>query len=78
MSKLREITCEPPGQGIDDMLDDLRERHAKGEISALAIAVVFRDGSTESGFSHLPSINTMIGSVARLQHKLIHKLEFDE
>ena len=70
-AQLIPITCEPPGKGIEAPIEELREAHAEGILSSLAIAVVYRDGCTHYAHSPLPSRATMIGAVARLQHSLL-------
>ncbi len=74
-AELIELPCEPPGESIDELIAELQEQHAKGLLSAVAVAVVYRDGSTMRGFSKLHSISTMIGAVELLKAKLISKWE---
>lgn len=71
VTDLRAIDCEPPSDLIQDTIDQLIELHREGRLSAVAVAMVYRDGSTGSGHSRLHSIATMIGSLARLQHRLL-------
>lgn len=71
-AELREITCEPASPDLRERIDELHEIVAAGEVSAVAYAVVYRDGSTNFAFSRLPSRATMIGAVARLQHKMLN------
>ncbi len=79
MPDLRRIDCEPPGKGVTELLADLRARHQKGEISGLAVVVMFRDGTVSSGFSDLRSSATMIGGVELLRSRLVRQLEgFDD
>lgn len=56
------------------VLDDVRERIERGELSSIAVAMVSREGSTAQVWSKLPSIGTMLGSVSVLHHRLIDKL----
>ena len=69
------ITCEPPGKGIAEVLDEMREMVNKGEISSLAIAYVFRDGGTGLAHSAMPSRATLIGAIERLKYKLLRDVE---
>lgn len=73
-AELREITSEPRGANIVAMLEEMIELANKDELSSVAVAFVHRDGCTGQRWSHLPSIATMIGSVATLQHRLIERL----
>lgn len=77
MADLVEIPCEPLGRGIGEMIAELSAQHAKGELSGLVVAVVYRDGTTQRAFSDLRSTATMIGAVERLKHVLIRRLEDD-
>jgi hypothetical protein len=43
----------------------------KDDVSAVGIAVVHRDGSTSTVWSTPPNKATLIGAVARLQHRLV-------
>lgn len=72
-AQLLPITCEPPGAGIEELLDQLREAHASGELSAIAVAVVYRDGSTGSLTSPTPSYATMIGALDLARHRMLMK-----
>lgn len=74
MAELREITCEPAADNIVATLEAVLERAHKGELSAVAIALVNREGETGQEWSRLPSIGTMIGSVSILHHRLIKGL----
>lgn len=73
-AELREITCEPPGEDIVPLLESLIERAKAGELSSLAVAYVNREGCTAQEWSPAPSLATLLGSVAALQHRLIERL----
>lgn len=66
-AKLKVIECEPIGESVVERLEEVLEKAYAGEISSVAIAVVYRDGSTGSAWSRMPSVSTMIGAVARMQ-----------
>lgn len=70
-TKLVEIAPEPPGEGVVEYLEVLLERARAGEISAIAAATVYRDGSTGSGYSVLPNTSTMLGAIERLKYKIL-------
>ena len=74
MAELRTITCEPPGQDIVPLLESLIERANAGELSSVAVAYVSREGVTNQEWSAPPSLATLIGSVASLQHRLLERL----
>lgn len=77
MAELRKLDAEPLGRGIDGLIDQLREYHEAGQLSGVAVAVVFRDGTTYRGFSDLPNSSTMLGAVERLRYALVRRLEDD-
>jgi hypothetical protein len=70
MAELRTIDAEPVADDVVDTLERALVKARAGELSAVAIAVVYRDGASGSSWSHMHSIPAMIGSVSRLQHKL--------
>lgn len=75
-AQLFPIDCAPKaGDDLRELLDDLIAMHAKGELSSVAVAVVYRTGATSVGYSTAPSYATLIGGVARLQHKLLRVME---
>jgi hypothetical protein len=74
---LHVIEAEP---AADDIAEKLREALADaeaGRLSCIAIAVVYRDGSTGNSWSKMPSIGTLVGSIALLQARL-QRLILDE
>lgn len=58
-----------------ECLEDMKARVASGEIQEIAIVGVTSDGRTTSGWSHCTNFNTLIGGVARLQHRLNSALD---
>lgn len=75
MADLEVITAEPPGKGVIEILRETLSQAEKGDISSVAVAVVYRDGNTSSGWSKVPSFSTLIGAIARLQAKLIREVD---
>ena len=74
MADLHVIEAEPPGE---DVLAKLRETLAEaeaGNLSSVAIAVVYRDGSTGSAWSSPPSAGLQLGSVTALQARLAKRI----
>ena len=74
---LSVIEAEPVGADVIDRLEELLEKARAGEISSVAAAVVYRDGSTGSCWSSAPSFGLLIGSTAVLQANLIAMLKGD-
>lgn len=70
-AELIPIDYEPPGKHLAETLDEIREMVERGEISSIAVAYVFRDGSTGLAHSAMPSRSTLIGAVERLKFRLL-------
>ncbi|RDC59804.1 hypothetical protein HME9302_00025 [Alteripontixanthobacter maritimus] len=73
-AELHKLDCEPPTEGITELLEDMIEQNEAGKLSSLAFSVVYRDGTTGSGHSFMPSVSTMIGGVELLKEKLIRQV----
>jgi hypothetical protein len=72
MADVRVIDAEPaPHPDIAERLTELCNEVADDKISSVAIAVVYRDGTTNRSWSTAPSLSLLIGAVARLQAALI-------
>lgn len=69
-AELRTLTAEPLGTGIIEILEDMLVEARKGNLSSIAVAKVFRDGTTGSEWSHLPSYGLMLGALARLSYRM--------
>lgn len=69
--ELRAIDAEPLGADVVAKLEEALEAARAGELSSVAIAVVYRDGSTGTSWSKAPSVGLLVGSTARLQHRLL-------
>jgi hypothetical protein len=74
MGQLEVIEAEPLGEDIVEKLEAVLSKAKKGELSSVAIAVVYRDGSTGGSWSKAPSSSLQIGSVTMLQWRLARKL----
>jgi hypothetical protein len=68
---LKVIEPEPCGADVVEKLEEALEKAKSGELSSVAIAIVYRDGCTGSSWSAPLSYSILIGAVARLQHRLI-------
>lgn len=77
MVDLVAIDPEPAGTDVIATLERAMEKARAGELSSVAVAFVYRDGCTGHVWSLLPSFGTMIGSVARLLHKLNADMDGD-
>lgn len=70
MAELIPIDAEPPGNGVREMLEAALKAEAKGDYSAVCLAIVHRDGATSHLHSALPSRSLMIGSLFRAMHSI--------
>ncbi len=71
-AKLLAITPEPPiNPDVIARLTEICEAIQKDEISAVGVAVVYRDGSTGNSYSTAPNVGMLIAAVTRLQHRLL-------
>jgi hypothetical protein len=68
--KLTAIKPEPHGQGCIALLEKALEEARAGRYSAIALAVVYRDGSPGAKWSLPFGVASLIGAVSRLAHKL--------
>lgn len=80
MAELRVLDSDPPvAASVIEHLEMLLDRARNDELSAVAIAIVYRDGTTDQHHSEQHNLATMAGSVAALHTKLIRRiLDSDE
>lgn len=71
MANLLTLDPEPANASVIAYLEHVLSRAHEGEFSSIAIAWVYRDGSTGSGMSDIPSLAALTGAVAALQGKLV-------
>ena len=64
------LDSAPVGEGVVERLEETLALAREGRISSVAIAIVYRDGSTGDCRSTLPSIGTMAGAVSILHSRL--------
>jgi hypothetical protein len=62
------IDAEPEGEDVAAKLEEVLTAAREGKISSVAIAVVYRDGSSGRSWSKAHSITTLIGSIALMLH----------
>jgi hypothetical protein len=73
---IRVLDAEPVStSAVIEKLEEALEQARSGQLSSVAIAVVYRDGCTGRSWSPPPSRSCLIGAVARLQHGLIEAAE---
>ncbi len=70
-AKLRVLEAEPIAEDVIAKLEEALERAKLGELSSVAIAVVYRSGCSGQSWSQCQSLPALIGSVATLNHKLL-------
>lgn len=75
--KIVPIKPLEPVQELVAYVAELAENVESGEITALAIVRVFKDGSTCCGWAWDVDVDSarLIGGAATLQHRLIHELD---
>jgi hypothetical protein len=71
LASLKVLDAEPVGADAVEKLEDALTKAKAGELSSVAIAVVYRDGTSGRAWSAAPSLSCLIGAVARLQSALI-------
>lgn len=64
------IDCEPPDGDVIAKLEETLAIAREGRVSAVAIAVVYRDGSTGDAWSKPHSIATLLGATSVLAQRL--------
>jgi hypothetical protein len=70
MVELVSLEPEPHGEGLEALLEKTLEEVRAGEVSSLAIAIVYRSGILGAKWSHWPSFGMILGAVERLKWKL--------
>lgn len=69
-AELLAIEPEDPTQVVIEKLEEVLKLARAGELSAVAIAVVYRDGRTGARWSPSPRFASVLGAVDRLAYKL--------
>ena len=71
-ARVREVKPEPPiSPQVIERLTEVCEAIQQDRISCVAVAVVYRDGTTGSSWSPAPNISTLLGAIERMKHRLI-------
>lgn len=71
MTEVRVLDSAPISDATVPLLEDMLERAKAGQLSSVAVAVVYRDGSTGDAWSNPPSVATLIGAVTIMQTRLV-------
>lgn len=74
MADLRAIEPEPLGEAVIPLLEEALRLARAGELSSVAVALVHRDGCTQSLWSEPPSVGLLLGSVHILAHKIMEEV----
>lgn len=74
-ANLHVIHAEPEGSDAVRVLEELLERAKAGDLSAVAVSVVYRDGPIGSQWSYTPNIGSLLGAIVRAQHCISKALD---
>ncbi len=66
---------EPAGEDVIARLEEALEAARAGKVSSIALALVYRDGNTGSGWSYVQNWSLLIGAVTRMQARMIRYCE---
>jgi len=77
MADLRVIEAEPAGPGIVELLESALKDARNGALSSVAIALVYRDGTSNWNWSEAPSASTLIGCIERMKADFIRATDKD-
>jgi hypothetical protein len=69
--KLHAIDAEPATSDTVRTLEAVLEQARAGELSSVAVAYVFRDGSSGSEWSEAPSFSCLVGAITRMQFAIM-------
>lgn len=72
---LSVLEAEDPGRGVIERLEEALEQAREGKVSSVAIALVYRNGSTNTAWSHPPNMMLLAGAVHHLGWRLHAKLD---
>ena len=70
MAALTVIEPEGVSPDLIETLEAVLEKARGGELSSVAIAYVYRDGTIGRTWSTAPSFGTLLGAIGRLAHVL--------
>jgi hypothetical protein len=75
ITNVKVLDAEPVGADTVAKLEEALEKARAGQLSSVALAVVYRDGTSGRAWSSAPSLSCLIGAVVRLEHALIRFVE---
>lgn len=75
MTDLVAIDPESVSPDLVETIEAVLEKARAGEVSSVAIAFVYRDGSTHQTWSSPPSFFTLLGAVHQMAFRMSYKKE---
>lgn len=69
-AEVEVLDCEPPTADVIERLEEVLAAAKRGSVSAVAIAIVYRDGSTGDAWSKPHSTATLAGAAFILTQRL--------
>lgn len=75
MASLHSLPSVPPSEGFEEVMAELQRRHAAGELSAMFVVTVDRDGCPDELHTRVPNYCMMLGAIERGKHQLIAEAE---
>lgn len=69
---LTVIEPEPAGASVAEVMKEALE--GVDRVSSIAIAFVYRDGTTGTAWSDVPSMGLLLGAIGRLQYEMAQRL----
>lgn len=73
MADLEVIEPEGVSPDLVETIERVLEKAKAGELSSVGIAVVFRDGSTDTTWSKPPTFATLLGAVNIMAWRMLNK-----
>jgi hypothetical protein len=70
-ARLHVLDAEPPNGDVIDRLEETLALAREGRISSIAIALVYRDGTSGHCWSSAPSLSCLIGAAERMKHAIV-------
>lgn len=72
MTELTLIDSVPPDKSVVEILESLLEMAREGKFGSIAVATVYRDGTTGDAWSAPTALGTQIGAVSILHARLVN------
>lgn len=74
-ARLVPIQPEPEVVGLEQMIAELRERGESGELSAVMVVTLSREGTPDWFHTRIPMYSAMLGAMERAKFALIQEVE---